>query len=122
MFKLFDATIKPISTYGTDVWGHRKSGLDMVDKVMLRYCRRVLNVKATTSNIMVHGECGMLPPSVQCIISYMCYMNRLYHMPGGTIAERVYEQLNKLHSMGFTTWITRVNEPGSDHKPRYGYN
>ena len=115
MFKLFDAIIKPILTYGSDVWGHRKSGLDMVDKVMLRYCRRVLNVKATTSNIMMCGECGMLPPSVQCIISTMCYMNRLYHMPGGTIAKRVYEELNKLHSMGSTTWVTRVNEVITNH-------
>ena len=31
-------------------------------------------------------------------------------MPGGTIAKRVYGELNKLHSMGFTTWVTRVNE------------
>ena len=115
MFKLFDAIIKLILTYGSDVWGHRKSGPDMVDKVMLRYCRRVLNVKATTSNIMVCGECGMLPPSVQCTISTMCYMNRLYHMAGGTIAKRVYEELNKLHSMGFTTWITRVNEVITNH-------
>ena len=82
---------------------------------MLRYCRRVLNVKATTSNIMVCGECGMLPPSVQCTISTMCYMNRLYHMPGGTIAKRVYEELNKLHSIGFTTWVTRVNEVITNH-------
>ena len=31
-------------------------------------------------------------------------------MPGGTIAKRVYGELNKLHSMGFTTLVTRVNE------------
>ena len=82
---------------------------------MLRYCRCKLNVKATTSNIMVYGECGMFPPSVQCTISTMCYMNRLYHMPGGIIAKRVYEELNKLHSMGFTTWVTRVNEVIINH-------
>ena len=110
MFKLFDAIIKPILTYGSDVWGHRKSGLNM-----LRYCRRVLNVKATTSNNLVYGECGMLPTSVQCTISTMCYMNRLYHMPGGTIAKRIYEELNKLHSMGFTTCVTRVNEVIINH-------
>ena len=110
MFKLFDSIIKPILIFGRDVWGHRKSGLDIVDRVMLRYCRRVLNVKATTSNLMVYRECGMLPPSVQCTIATMCYMNRLYHMPADTIAKHVYEKMNKLHSMGFMTWVTRVNE------------
>ena len=110
MFKLFDSIIKPILIYGSDVWGHNKSGLDIVDKVMLRYCRRVLNVKAATSNLMVYRECGMLPPSIQCTISTMCYMNRLYHMPADTIAKHVYEEMHKLHPMGFRTWVTRVNE------------
>ena len=99
-----------ILIYGSDVCGHRKSGLDIVDKVMLRYCRRVLNVKATTSNLMAYEECGMLHPSVQCTISAMCYINRLYHMPADTIFKHVYELMNKPHSMGLMTWVTRVND------------
>ena len=55
LFKLFDAVIKPILIYGSDVWGHNKSGTSMIDKVMLRFSRCVLNVKATTSNVMVYG-------------------------------------------------------------------
>ena len=54
-------------------------------------------------------------PSVHCTISTMYYMNRLYHMPGGTIAKRVHDELNKLHSMRFTTWVTRVNEVITKH-------
>ena len=38
---------------------------------MLRFCRCVLSVKATTSN-MVYGESGMLPPSIYCSVSAMC--------------------------------------------------
>ena len=41
-----------------------------------------------------------------CTISTVCYMNRLYHVPGDAIAKHVYEKLNKLHSMG----LTGVNE------------
>ena len=44
------------------------------------------------------------------IFSTMCYMNRLYHMPADTIAKHVYEETNRLHSTGFITWVTRVNE------------
>ena len=36
-------------------------------------------------------------------------------MPGGTIEKRVYEELIKLHSMGFTTWVTRLNEVITNH-------
>ena len=110
LFRLFDSIIKPILIYGSDVWSHTKSCLDIVDKVMLSYHRRVLNVKATSSNLMVYGECGILPPSVQCTISIMCYMNRLYHMPRDTTANHVYADPNRLHSTGFMIWVTRVDE------------
>ena len=109
-FKLFDAVIKPFLMYGSDVWGHNKSGTSMIDKVMLRFSRCVLNVKATTSNVMVYGECGILPPSVYCTVSTMCYMNRLHHMPYNSIVKQVYNELFKLHQMGFVTWVTRVAE------------
>ena len=109
-FKLFDAVIKPILIYGSDVWGHNKSGTSMIDKVMLRFSRCVLNVKATTSNVMVYGECGILPPSVHCTVSTMCYMNRLHHMPNNSIVKQVYNELFKLHQMGFVTWVTKVGE------------
>ena len=72
MFKLFDAIIKPTLTYGSDVWGHRQSGLDMVDKVMLRYCRPVLNVKATTSKY--HGVRRMWNATPQCPMYYINYV------------------------------------------------
>ena len=110
MFKLFDSVIKPLLLYGSDVWGYRNTGLDCIDKVMLRYCRRLLNVKATTSSFIVHEECGMLPPSVQCTISVLSFNNRLHHMPANTIVNKVYEELTRLHSVGFTTWVTRVRE------------
>ena len=110
MFKSFDHVIKPILVYGSDVWGHRNAGLGSIDKVMLRYCRRMHNVKATTSKIIVHGECGMLPPSVQCTISVLSFINRLHHMPANTVVKKVYEELTSLHSVGFMTWVTRVRE------------
>ena len=96
MFKLFNTVVKPILIYGSDVWGCNRNGTSMLDKVMLRFCRCFLNVKATTSNIMVYGECGMLPPSLYCNVSAMCYINRLHHMPNDSIVKQVYNELVKL--------------------------
>ena len=110
MYKLFNTIVKPILIYGNDVWGHNKNGTSMVDKVMLRFCRCIHNVKATTSNIMVYWECGILPPSIYCNVSAMCYINRLHHMPNDSIVKQVYNELAKLHQLGFTTWVTHVNE------------
>ena len=62
MFKLYDMLVKPILIYGSDVWGYSKQGQAQVDKIMLHYCRCVLNVKASKSNVITFGECGILPP------------------------------------------------------------
>ena len=93
MFAIIDSVIKPILVYGNDVWGHHNAGLEFIDKVMLRYCRRILNDKATTSNIIVHGECEMLPPSVQCTISVLSLINRLHHMPANIIVKYTIKNL-----------------------------
>ena len=78
MFKLFNTIVKPILSYGCDVWGHNKNGTSMVDKVMLRFCRCILNVKATTSNIIVYGECGILPPSIYTAMCLLCAISIVF--------------------------------------------
>ena len=84
MFELFNTVVKPILIYGSDVCGCNRNGTSMVDKVMLRFCRCVLNVKATTSNIIVYGECGMLPPSIYCSVSAI--ICRLLYQPSPSYA------------------------------------
>ena len=61
-FDIFDTTIRPIIMYGSDVSGFSKNGLQGRDKLFLNYIRCVLCIKATTSNIIVFGECGKFPP------------------------------------------------------------
>ena len=51
-----------------------------------------------------------MPPSVQCIISTLCYLNRLYHVPGHFIVKQAYDELLRLHNNGFSTWIGNVCE------------
>ena len=80
MFYIFDTLIKPITTYGSDVWGACSSGVKSLDKVFLNFMRCVLQVKATTCNTIVYGECGRLPPSVHCNINVICFMYRLQNL------------------------------------------
>ena len=110
MMKLNEMLIKPISVYGSDVWGYNKKGLAQIDKVMLHYCRCALNVKASTSNVITVGECGILPPSVYSQISALCFLNRLHHMSENTVVKQVYNELCKLNLLGFDTWIAIVSD------------
>ena len=110
MLHMFESLIKPITVYGSEIWGYNKTAQSETDKIFLRFARQILRVKPTTSNIIVFGECGIMPPSVQCIISTLCYLNRLYHLPGHLIVKQAYDELLRIHNNGFSTWIGNVCE------------
>ena len=106
MLNLFDVLVKPILIYGSDVWGIKSKLWDSSDKVFLQYARYLLHVKATTSNVITTGECGSLPPSMNCQIAALCYLNRLHHMDDNKLAKQVYCGLVELNHQGFNTWAT----------------
>ena len=106
MLNLFDALIKPILVYGSDVWGIKCKLWGEADKTFLQYARCMLRVKATTSNTITTGECGKFPPSTACQISALCYVNRLIHMSNDKLVKKVYCDLITLNDQGFTTWAT----------------
>ena len=109
-FHLFSSLVKPILTYGAEIWANDKLALNKVDKIFLRYIRCSLSVKASTSNIITIGECGQYPPSVACKKAILIYYNRLNNMPNTSIVKRVYEELNNLHQIGFNNWVSDVHK------------
>ena len=110
LFHMFETLIRPILLYGSDVWGIRRQGNDMVDKVFYCFIRCALGVKATTSNLMVLGESGQMPPSVFSHTNVICYLKRLHHLPSRMIVKQMYIELCRLHECGFVTWVTKAQE------------
>ena len=110
MFYIFDTLLKPIITYGSDVWGIRKSGRELMDKFFLKFAKNVLLVKQSTSNLMVLGESGQLLPSVYCIYNTVTYLNRIHHLGDHTFVKQVYNELSKMHRCGFNNWYSRAWE------------
>ena len=90
-FYMFDVLIRPILTYGSDIWGFNKSATNALDKVALNYYRCVLSVKATTCNAIVYGECGRFPPHVYLYANVLSYYHRLLTMPAGKIVKSVFD-------------------------------
>ena len=115
MFKLFESLIKPILVYASDIWGVMQTGKSTIDKVFYKYVRCALGVKATTSNLIVTGECGLFPPSVSCELSTLKFWNRVKQMPKDTLVNQVYSELYNLHEIGFHTWVTRICELARKH-------
>jgi len=60
--KLFDSTILPIITYGCEVWGF--GDLSMREQVQTDFLKHILNVKKSTSHMMLYGELGRFPISI----------------------------------------------------------
>ena len=76
----------------------------------LNFARCTLNVKATTCNAIVYGECGRYPLSVFCHINVLCYSHQLLTMPGEIIVKSVFHTLDTLRCHGFKTWVTKSYE------------
>ena len=92
--------IRPIIIYTTDVLGLNKSGL----KSFLQYLCCVLCVKATTSNVLMFGECG------NCHANVLCYLHRLLKMQHGVIAKSVFNSLHDLNNQGFPSWVSKSDD------------
>ena len=71
LMHMYETLIRPMLVYGSDVRGSQSQGTLAVDKVFFWYMRCILQVKSTTSNIIVVGENGQIPPSISC---HKCHM------------------------------------------------
>ena len=110
MFYMFDALVRPILTYGGDVWGFNRKSLTHLDKIFLHYARCVLQVKSMICNTIVYGKCGQFPPSLHCQINTLCLWDRLANTPADKTVRQVYGELKRLGDQGFQTWITKTRE------------
>ena len=74
-----------------------------------------LYVKQSTSNIITIGECGQIPPSVVCHTNVIKYMDRVRNMNDCHFVKQVYNELSRLHELGFTTWYSRALKLGQQY-------
>jgi hypothetical protein len=68
---LFDKVVKPILLYDCELWG--LSNCDIIERVHLKYCKLLLNLKFSTPNCMIYGELGRYPLYIdiqQRMVSY----------------------------------------------------
>ena len=56
--KLFDSVVVPILLYGCEVCGF--SNVNLIEKLHLRFCKIILNVKKSAPSNMVYSELGHL--------------------------------------------------------------
>jgi hypothetical protein len=62
-FPSFDSLVEPILLYGSEVWGFENTC--SLEKNHLQFCKKILQVRATTPSYMIYGELGCYPLSIK---------------------------------------------------------
>ena len=70
-FKLFDAQVKSMLLYSSEVWGLNR--FQTVEKIHLFACKKFLCVRGKTPNTLVYGETGRYPLYIDSSINALRY-------------------------------------------------
>ena len=69
--QLFDSFVGPIIGYGSEHWGYTNS--NDVERIHLKFLKRLLDIKQSTSTAGVYGELGRFPLFInRCVRIIKC--------------------------------------------------
>ena len=90
LLSLFDTYISSVLCYGSEIWGFHKA--PDVEKVHIDFCKRILNVKVSTPNVMIYYELGRYPMLVARKIRMFKYWIKVMNSDN-CILRKCYEYL-----------------------------
>lgn len=129
--KLFDAMVKPIIIYNSDVWGseipktlqkhilgHEITKYDdkylkyinecPYEKLHLKFCKMLLRVQKQTSNIGTRAEIGRFPIIIDTYIAMIKYWIRLNNLPDDRVVKDALNANNIMQEKGIYTWTSMI--------------
>ena len=89
---LFDTYVGSVLCYGSEIWGFQTPD---VKKVHIDLCKRILNVKTSTPNVMVYYELGRYPMMVTRKIRILKHWIKLLNSDN-CILKGCYEYLHDI--------------------------
>jgi len=103
--QLFDSFVGSILNYSAEVWGFKQS--KELERIHLKFCKRILKLKTNTSNAGVYGELGRYPLFISRYLKIIKYWSKIIHTDN-IIIKKVYEQAKEDCNNGFTNWVSNV--------------
>jgi len=88
-FKLFDAQIKPLLLYASEIWGFTR--FHSIELPHLFACKRFLNVLPKTPNTMIYGELGRYPLYIDSTVRAIKYWFHLQNLLLVRLPRQAYE-------------------------------
>ena len=129
--KLFEALVKPILVYNSDVWGseipyslqkhitvgkiqnYEEKYIKYInecpfEKVHLKFCKMVLGVRRQTSNIATRSEIGRFPLIIEIYVSIIKYWLRINKLPQDRLVVDALNANLNMQKEGLYTWTGMV--------------
>lgn len=125
LLNIFDHTIKPILTYGSEVWGvslikhkniNNKDSIirdiedSKINQLELKFYKQLLRVKRNTTTIGVRGELGRHPIGIYALSNSLKYLNTLQAKPDHKLAKQALLESKKLSLNNNKTWYNIVTK------------
>ena len=125
--KIFDTLIKPILTYNCEVWTQLNSRqikmlnkedneafvfekfLSVAEKQHLRFCKGILGVKKSCSNLAVLGDLGRTPISIFCLRQSLLFFHRLSSMDNHSLVAKAFNESIGLQRDNKYSWMSSLH-------------
>ena len=103
--QLFDAFVTSILNYSCEIWGYTKSR--DIERIHLKFCKRLLNVRTSTCNATVYGELGRFPLYIHRYVRILKYWFKVIHSEN-IILKTVYNQALYDCQHGSRNWVFNI--------------
>ena len=104
-YGLFSSIVKPILLYGCEVWGY--SNYERLERVHLKFCKLLLNLKRSTPSYMIYGELGAYPLYVDVQSRMFNYWYKVAFSGENKFSNIMYKFCNSKFMQGscFSKWM-----------------
>ncbi len=104
----YNTLISPLMDYCSEIW-YRDSICNKLEKFSLKYFKRALHVRPTTSTDAIYGDLGIISLKHRLQSNVLKYLHRVINLPDDSPIKWVYNELCYLDGLGFDTWVSRSN-------------
>ena len=105
--KLFDHTVLPILTYGSEIFGYEN--LEIIERVHNNFLRKITNSRKSTPMSFLYGELGRYPISVIIESRMIAFWNRLVSGKEDKISLKIYKYMMNQRDSNFK-WSNKIKE------------
>ncbi|MES9880523.1 MAG: reverse transcriptase family protein [Sedimenticola sp.] len=103
--KLFDHTILPILTYGSEVWGFEN--LEIIERIHLNFLRRITKSRKSTPAYMLYAELGRYPLEITIKSRMIAFWNRIVTGKDVKLSNLLFEHALSTDNFEFK-WLKQV--------------